>query len=131
MITRLAILLLCAGLLPACNSPSQITLADGTVITHGGHLGGKRSIAYKRTAAGTVTYVEKTDNSESFQAGVTGGVSTFGLHEVGLSSRATTASDTAIAVGAQKAATAQAAQKAAVEKAAIAADVTKTITVPK
>lgn len=114
MRTTLFVLL---ALLPSCAVHND-HLADGTTL-QSVSWGGKTYKHYS-TKGGT-NYTQRDDHEASFQAGVTGGVSAFGAWQLGLSNRASTASDTAIAVGAQKATTAQAAQAAAVETARIKA----------
>jgi len=123
----LIISLICVG----CQAPSEVHLADGTVIKRGGQLGGKHYERYTRSADGAVSYTNRPDLEGSFRDGATAVVSAVGLYQAGLSNRATTLADAAVATGGQKAAVATEATRAGVEKARIAADVTKTITVPK
>lgn len=119
--------LICFG----CQAPSEVYLSDGTVIKHGGQLGGKHYERYTRSAAGAVAYTNRPDLEGSFRDGATAAVSAVGLYQAGLSNRATTLADSVVATGNQKAAVAAEASKAGVEKARIAADLTKAITIPK
>lgn len=113
--------LILLALLSSCRGPVVVQLSDGTKIASAGHLGGKDYLHYSKSAAGAVQFTTRSDEEASFQAAATAGVSAYGAYQLGLSNRASTASDTAIAVGAQKATTAQAVTAGAVETARIKA----------
>ncbi len=112
-----AALAIVALALPACTAARRTTIhPDGSVVLeNGGQLGGSYTIAYTRTPRGGVKFAEDINNEKSFSDATLAAVSAVGLVQTGLSNRANTASDTAIATGAQKADVAKAAQAAAVE----------------
>ncbi len=112
------LLLLLPLLLVSCAGPKRITMVDGsTTITveQAGQLGGKDFVHATKSKSGALAITTRTDEEGSFRDGAQAGLAAVGLWQAGLSNRASTASDTAVAVGAQKADVAKSAQAAAVE----------------
>lgn len=117
-------LLFIATFLTAC-AGQRMELADGTKITRA-HLGGKDFYSYKRTSAGAITVVSRSDVNDSYNRTVDA-ASALGTGAIYAGvEKAADAGATAVSLGAQKQATKQAGINAALEAERIKAGVETT-----
>ncbi len=120
--------------LVSCAGPSRTTIVDGSTsmtVEETGSLGGKTFSHVTKSKSGALSITKRNDMEGSFRDATQAAVTGIAAWQMGLSSRATTASDAAVATGAQKADVAKAAQAAAVETQRIkSAEVIATIPKP-